>query len=130
VSADFFQINLGTLLGTLIVPFISAVIGGLLTSQFAFRRYKKEWWWQRKADAYSQLVAALYEAKQFSESHFLALEKGRDVPDDRDKELRAKWKVAKEAIDRARDTGIFFLNEEAVKRLETYELDQSKASSA
>ena len=113
---------------SVLIPFVSAIIGGLVPTVFSYLQHKKEWWWQKKTETYTEVISALYDAQLFSDEHYTAAITRRDVPADRDAELRAKSKLARDTILKARDTGIFFLSNDAIQRIKQYEKEQSQAT--
>ncbi len=119
-------------LQTALVATASAIVGGVLTASLAHGRFKKEWWWQQKATAYSKLIFALHESLQFSEAHMNGFETGSEISTERDIELRGKSRQSAQMINQARDTGVFFLGDRAVERLRILadEQDKSKNTSS
>jgi hypothetical protein len=110
------------------IPFVSALLGGLLATIFSYLQHKKERWWEHKTETYTQVISALHDARLFSDENYTASTTRRDIAPERDAELRAKSKSARDTILKARDTGIFFLSDEAIKRIEQYEKEQSQAT--
>ncbi|MGQ0484897.1 MAG: hypothetical protein ACT4SY_06050 [Hyphomicrobiales bacterium] len=110
-----------------IVGIVSGIIGVSVSTYFALAQHRKEKWWDTRAAAYSELISALYSARRFTTEHFDSAAGGKIVSDERDKELRVLARSSADAILKARDTGIFYLSNEAVARLTRYEHEAVKA---
>ena len=53
--------ELGRLLGELLVGLVVAVVASLVTVRLSLKRFYAERWWDRKADAYTRVIAALHQ---------------------------------------------------------------------
>lgn len=104
------------LLGIPAAIFIAAV-SSWITVQLSLHKFRKERWWERKVDAYTSVIEALHNSREFTSQHIDAELGGREVNDEHDAELRAKAKHANEEIRRAASTGSFFLSDQAAARL-------------
>lgn len=107
---------------------VIAVISAWITVQLSLRRFRTEWWWQHKADAYSQVIDALHNSKVFADQHLEAEYRGRELTEERKKELRARARAAQDDIQRAMNVGAFVLAEEALNRLKLYREDAEAAA--
>ena len=106
---------------TILTGIFIAGITSLITVHLSINKFRTEKWWERKADAYTQLLDALHNAKKFSDEHLRATYKSKDVSDERDEELRKLSRESREEIFRALDVGSFLFCEEAVDTLKSYE---------
>jgi len=97
-----------------------AGVAAWLTVQFSLRRFRTEKWWGKRAEAYDRVLEALHNSKAFSRRHMQALERGQEVSDEEDAELRAQSAQARREIDRAIDLGSYLLSSEATERLKAY----------
>jgi hypothetical protein len=89
---------------------MTALVGGIvsawLTYVFAWRRFRTEKWWERRADAYEKIMDALHSAKRFSDVHLEGLMHGKVEPKpDEVTTLREQSKAGHDYILRAIDTG-------------------------
>ena len=107
---------------------VIAAVSSWITVQLSLKRFRSERWWERKAQAYEKIIGALHDSKAFADKHLEAEYGGRKVAEEKDKELRARSKVAHEEIEKAIDTGSFLLSDEALSRLKQYQKDMEKAS--
>lgn len=117
------QIALNVLTAILI-----AAVSSWITVRLSLRRFRAERWWERKADAYSRVIEALHNSKAFADQHLEAGYQGRELPEDRDKELRSRVRAAQDEIRKAMDVGAFLLSEDALNRLKQYEKGAEDAS--
>ena len=93
------------LLGALLIALVSA----WLTVRLSLRRFRLERLWDRKAQSYERVLEAFHKSKKFSFEHLRAWEHGRELTDERDKELRRLAHEALEEILRVSDVGSFTL---------------------
>ncbi|RUO71653.1 hypothetical protein [Idiomarina ramblicola] len=120
------------------IEFISSILAGIviagvtafITVNLSLKRFREERWWERRAAAYENVIEALHHSKAFSGVHMDAELERRKVPEERDKELRAKSAQAHREIDRATDMAGFLLGCEARDRLRKYHQDTSDAGRA
>ena len=103
-------------------------ISSLITANLAFRKYRTERWWERKAETYTQLIESLHNLKAFFEANYEATMNMTEVPKEIDTDLDKKFKAAHQEISKLIDTGAFLLSEEACSRLKKYR-EESKAAS-
>ena len=57
---------------TILTGIFIAGITSLITVHLSINKFRTEKWWERKADAYTQLLDALHNAKKFSDEHLRA----------------------------------------------------------
>jgi hypothetical protein len=107
-----------------------AAASSWITVQLSFRKFRHEKWWERKADAYANIIEALHYSKQFSEEHFEADMEGREISQDTDAELRAEAKKANAEISRVASMGAFLLPDQAINRLALLRKEENEASNA
>lgn len=104
-----------------------AGLSSLITVHLSMRRFRTEKWWEKKAEAYSNILGAIHDAKVFAEENLEAMHKGREISEEEDRELRHKSKMAESEIDRAMDVGAFYLSQEALDCLKKYKKESSEA---
>ena len=87
-----------------------AAVSSWITVYLSLRKFRSEKWWERKADAYANVIEALHNSKEFSDQHLHAREKGCEISSDQDSELRAKSKAGHAEIRRVANIGAFLLS--------------------
>jgi len=107
---------------------VIAAVSSWITVQLSLKRFRSERWWERKVLAYEKIIGALHDSKAFADKHLEAEYNGRKISEEKDKELRARSKVAHEEIEKAIDIGSFLLSDEALSKLKQYQKDMEKAS--
>jgi hypothetical protein len=63
------------------------------------------------------VIAALHDSKAFADEHLEAAIRGSAVAKEKDEELRASSRVAREKIAKVIDMGAFLLSDQALPRL-------------
>lgn len=91
-----------------------------ITYRLAFRRFRREKWWERRADAYIRIVEALHNSKKFADTHIDHMEMGREVPPEKETILRKTAQEGRDEILRAVDVGKLFLSSAALDRLKRF----------
>jgi hypothetical protein len=67
-----------------------AIVTLLLSVWLALRRFRAKRLWERKADAYAEILEVLHNSKALFDEHTDATIAGREVSDERQTELRDK----------------------------------------
>lgn len=62
----------------MVIGLLIAVVTALVTARAAVARHRSERWWDRKADAYAQLLEALFDAYKYEKRLLEELETGED----------------------------------------------------
>ena len=115
------------LLTALVSGLGSGVLSAWLTYIFAWRRFRTEKWWERRADAYEKIMDALRSAKRFSDVHLERLMQGGNEPSPEEVgKLRVQSKEGHDYILRAIDTGRLILPDEALQRLNEYSKENAR----
>lgn len=105
----------------IITGVVIAAVSSWIAVQLSFRRFRSEQWWERKAAAYERVIEALHHSKTFAHSHLEATSEGKELPEEKDKELRARSEAARFEIEKAMDIGAFLLSDEALSRLKQHQ---------
>jgi len=96
----------------LIIQIVIAVCTALLAAFLTNIRFKNEKWWERKADAYVDLIEALHDMKWFIKEHWGAEFEGKSLPEEYKEEIWSKYKLGKEKIWRVAETSSFIVSPE------------------
>jgi hypothetical protein len=129
MSVDLQQIALNTipsLIPNLVIGFVSGGLSAWLTYRLAFRRFRAEKWWERRADAYSDILEALHESLRFAETNIAYMKSGSEVPPEQDADVRKAAAAANIEICRAANAGKLFLSSAALNRLTQFLHDSDK----
>ena len=106
------------LLVGVVVAILTAIVSAVVTVVLAFRRFRAERWWDRRASAYGVIIEALHVMKQGIERNLRSFEGHRPPQDDeRHKELIRKYRQASDEVHKAVDTSSFLLSAETVAAL-------------
>ncbi len=100
-----------------------AAVSSWITVQLSKHKFRSERWWEKKVDAYERVIEAFHNSKKFDSEHMTAEERGREISESRDAELRTHAKEARDEILKASDIGSFVLSEAALKILAKYEAE-------
>lgn len=113
---------------SILVGVIIAAASAWITVRLSLKRFRSERWWDRKVEAYERVIEALHHSKAFSDAHLNASHEGRELSEERDKDLRKRSAQAHIEIEKATDMGAFLLSDEAHERLKKYRKDTTEAS--
>lgn len=111
---------------TLSSSLLLGIIGALLASHLALKRFQSERWWDRKLEAYQRVIEALHYSKAFSDTHLDAEIEMREVSEEHDEQLRQRSQEAASEIEKAADKGALIMSKEAVKCLNEYRRQAKK----
>jgi hypothetical protein len=128
MTVDWNQVIPNVLTGLIPNIVTGLASGGLsawITYQLAFRRFRAEKWWERRADAYSGIVEALHNSLIFADTHINYMQKGSEVPPEKDAALRKAAQAGHDEILRAVNVGKLFLSSAALNRLTRF-LEESE----
>ena len=98
------QIAIGALAG----------VGSAWLALFQFRAQHR---WERKEDAYKEVLEALHTMRHVNEIEYDAELEHRDIPDERREQLHDQWKTGRVVTDRYADIGAVILSAEVEKIL-------------
>ncbi|RPA23346.1 hypothetical protein [Shewanella frigidimarina] len=105
-----------------------AGLSSLFTVYLSLAKFRTEKWWEKRAEAYSNLLGVLHDAKAFSEENLEAQYRDRELTKEEDEAVRLKSKKAESEIYRAMDVGAFYLSDNAIACLKIYKKESSEAS--
>lgn len=108
------------ILKPVLIGILIAAVSSWITVQLSMRRFRAEWLWKMKANAYSAVIEALHNSKAFYIAHMSSYEQLRELSKERDHELGLRARQGKDEIKKAIDMGSFLLSRKALVRLEQY----------
>ena len=107
---------LQTILSILAAILISAITSWI-TVRLSLKQFYSQKWWERKADAYSTIIEALYHVKNNTE-RFIDIEMGRLILTEKEKQtLIETSRKGYEEIYKAESIGAFVVSEEVIQSL-------------
>lgn len=109
---------------------IIAAVSSWITVQLSLRRFRKERWWERKVGAYTNVIEALHNSREFADQHLDAEIGARELSEEREAELREFSNQADREIRKAANTGAFFLSDQAATRLTQFQKEEERAKDA
>ena len=104
-----------------------AAASSWITVQLSSQKFRSERLWEKKVSAYERVIEAFHNSKKFDMEHMTAEERGSEIDEERDLELRNLAKVGRDEIRKAADIGSFILSENALKILARYEAETEAA---
>ena len=108
------------ILKPVLIGILIAAASAWITVQLSMRRFRAEWLWKMKADAYSAVIEALHNSKAFYVAHMSSYEQNRELSKERDHKLGLRAIQGKGAIKKSIDMGSFLLSQKALDRLAQY----------
>jgi class 3 adenylate cyclase len=105
---------------------VVGVIAGFFASYRAYRDFRRQRWWERRADAYTRLIEALSDLVSYYRAIAEADLVRADLSADRKAELDHQWSEASRLVDRAANSGAFLLSDQVAHALRDLEKTQSK----
>jgi len=97
-----------------ILPGIAiAILASFFSSRWALRRMLADKWWDRKEQAYSEIINAIYDLVQFTEIKKEDYDKEVHCSKERLEELRDRYRDAVWKIKRATTIGAFVISDES-----------------
>lgn len=102
---------------SLISGIVVALVASYVTVRLSLRRFYSEKWWKRKAQAYSEIIEALYDVKngkdKWLDENFRQLHPDDQNWDELDLRSREGW----DRIERTVGIGAFIISDEALRVL-------------
>jgi hypothetical protein len=102
---------------SLVTPLLVAVVTAVLTVQLSLRRFQAERWWDRKADAYSRIVEALYHVIAHASMSYKEYFEDARFHEDYKKERVESYQKAVRDLEIATGVGAYVISDEAAKIL-------------
>jgi hypothetical protein len=98
-------------LAAAVLAFIASLVAtAVVAYNGRFRRFARERWWERKADAYSRIIESLADLVYYHETHLSAAEQGRDLSEVTRTEIEGYWRRGHAEAKRAAAVGAFLIS--------------------
>ena len=108
----------------IIVPIASAVsasiVSSLMTATWAFRRFRQEKWWERRAKGYDVAINALHDIRIAIDTQIRAIAGYRELPAKKKTKLDNRYSHARQELERAVSLGGYILSDDAIDKLTEY----------
>jgi hypothetical protein len=98
---------------------IVAMVTAFVTVWLALRRFYSEQWWSRKAEAYVEVLGALFKAKSYAAERLMQNMSAMALTPDEENRLLERARQGYDELFRATAVSAVFLPEEAQKELES-----------
>lgn len=105
------------LLASFIVSVSSGAIAAFFGSLWAVRRFYKQKNWERREQAYEEIINALYDVIQYCAVQKEDYGQGTGLSEERENELYSKYRTAISSLSKATDIGSFYITNQAYKIL-------------
>jgi len=114
---EWLKILLSSLLPSLIVGVCTVIF----SVRLALRRFHAERWWERKAEAYSRIAEALYDAMEYFEARHDEDLSGEQIKEEDRKRLVEGYDRAYRELRKATSVGAYIISDEVAEALATLE---------
>lgn len=112
------------------IQILLSVGAAFLGAWLASRRFRNERWWEKKSEAYSELVEALHNMRWPSNEHFEAGIEQRDLSEEYSQELWQEFKKARKVVWKITESSSFLISSDVLKAVQEMERGLSTARSA
>jgi hypothetical protein len=99
---------------------IIIVVASWITVRLALRRFYTEKWWERKAQAYSEIIGSLARMRICFDRWWEELSEHKKISDEQRKKLNKEYRVTRGVLENASAVGSFIISEEAAKVLGSF----------
>ena len=97
---------------------ITAILASYLTAKWSLQKFYSEKWWQRKENAYVEIIDALYDLVQYCEIRKEDYGGGAGYSEDKEKNFAERYNQAFWKIKKATDIGVFVVSSKAATILQ------------
>lgn len=112
----------------LVPGIVVAVVTSLVTVRLSIRRFHAEKWWERKEEAYSNLIDTMYSLKDYTTKHLAHEEDPTRFTKGEREAWEAEWREFGKRYAKARGLASMHLSKDAIAVLKTYEDEKARAS--
>lgn len=101
---------LTTIISGVVIGIVVAIVSSVVTVRLSMRRFYSEKWWERKAEAYTTIVEALFHIHLHIDESIDEGVRGQAISPDRDRTLAMKASEARDHLRRAAALGTFIIS--------------------
>lgn len=109
---------------------IIAGVTSILTVRLALSRFYKEKWWEKKYEAYSQLLETLHHLKNYAAENYEGQFDPKYITKEKQQELTKDWNKYSREFAKLSDLASFRISIEAISILNKYEKNKAEDSKA
>ena len=117
------------ILTKIFIGLVIAVFSALITIILAFPKFRKEKIWEKRAEAYSSILGAIYDAGKYTSKHLVAELKECNISEEEEVILSETYRKAEQIISRAMYEGLFYLSDALIERLEKHKKELCNVAS-
>ncbi|QYJ97088.1 hypothetical protein K0J45_16480 [Shewanella alkalitolerans] len=114
----------------ILIQILLSIGAAFLGAWLASRRFRNERWWEKKSEAYSELVEALHSMRWPSSEHFDAGIEHRELSEEYNQELWEEFKRARKIVWKITDSSSFLISSEVLKVVQEMERGLSNSRNA
>ena len=115
---------------TILTAVLIAAASSWITVRLSLARFRDEKWWEKKVESYERIIEALHHMKIDADASYNAFIEHRDIPEEKQKQLRAASSKAQLEVERAINIGSFTTSEECQTRLKEFLKELNASSNA
>jgi len=116
-------------IATAVIPgLIIAIVASIVTVRLSIRRFHEEKWWEKKEEAYSNLIELFHHFKDYTSKHIDDVIEPEKFTEEERKSWGKDWKEFNRKYAKARDLASFHLSDLAVSILDNYDKKRKEAS--
>lgn len=97
----------------LIPSLLIAIVTSIITVNLSLRKFYRERWWEKKAEAYEAIIEALYNMKTYLERYRDAVAEDQDFDESSLIQIKEKGIEGMNQVSRAATIGSFLISDEA-----------------
>lgn len=113
--------NVITLIAAVLALIASLVAAVVSLYNARFRRFTREHWWERRADAYTKVMQALSDLVEYHRRVYDSHLESKELSDETMKELEKRWKRGYRQTMEAANIGAFLFSSEAEAALKAFQ---------
>ncbi|MFQ2434524.1 hypothetical protein ACK3YT_20515 [Aeromonas caviae] len=114
----------------IIIQILLSIGAAFLGAWLASRRFRNERWWEKKSEAYSELVEALHNMRWPSSEHFDAGLEHRELSEEYSQESWEEFRRARKIVWKITESSSFLVSSEVLEAVQEMERGLSNARSA
>ncbi len=112
------------------IQVLLSVGAAFLGAWLASRRFRNERWWEKKSEAYAELVEALHNMRWPSSEHFDARIEHRELSKEYSQELWKEFRKARKIVWKIAESSSFLISSDVLQAVQEMERNLSNAKNA